>query len=96
MRIRVKDVLDMLAEGATPAEILADFPDLEEADLRACIAYATRYVDHPVVNPSILRSPISSDTGKATCTPSSRKRIASGTVPDEQATRSGASNWSWS
>ena len=40
MRIRVKDVLDMLADGATPEEILADFPDLETADIRACLAYA--------------------------------------------------------
>ncbi len=48
MRIRVKDVLDMLAEGATQGEILADFPDLEAADIQACIAYAARYVDHPV------------------------------------------------
>jgi uncharacterized protein (DUF433 family) len=38
MRIRVKDVLDMLADGATSEEILADFPDLEAADIHACIA----------------------------------------------------------
>ena len=38
MRIRVTDVLDMLAEGAKPDEILADFPDLEPEDLQACIA----------------------------------------------------------
>jgi uncharacterized protein (DUF433 family) len=49
MRIRVKDVLDMLADGATSAEILADFPDLEPADIQASIAYAARYVDHPVL-----------------------------------------------
>jgi uncharacterized protein (DUF433 family) len=49
MRIRVKDVLDMLADGATPAEILADFPDLEAEDIRACIAYASRYLDHSVL-----------------------------------------------
>lgn len=49
MRIRVKDVLDMLADGATPEEILADFPDLEADDIRACIAYAAQYVDHPVL-----------------------------------------------
>lgn len=52
MRIRVKDVLDMLAEGATRDEILADFPDLEAADIQACIAYAARYVDHPVLAPA--------------------------------------------
>ena len=49
MRIRVKDVLDMLADGATPTEILADFPDLEPEDIQAAIAYAARYVDHPVL-----------------------------------------------
>ena len=49
MRIRVKDVLDMLAEGAKPDEILADFPDLEPEDLQACIGYAARYLDHSVL-----------------------------------------------
>ncbi|OGV62775.1 MAG: hypothetical protein A3K19_07565 [Lentisphaerae bacterium RIFOXYB12_FULL_65_16] len=49
MRIRVKDVLDMLAEGATEQEILQDYPDLEAEDLRACIAYAAAYLDHPVL-----------------------------------------------
>jgi len=48
-RIRVKDVLDMLAGGATEAEILADYPFLETGDLRACYAYAAQQVDHPVV-----------------------------------------------
>lgn len=49
MRIRVKDVLDMLAEGATPQEILADYPDLEAADIQACIAFAARYTGHSVL-----------------------------------------------
>lgn len=40
MRIRVKDVLDMLAGGATAEEILADYPDLEAEDIRACLAYS--------------------------------------------------------
>ena len=40
MRIRVKDVLDMLAGGTTSDEILADYPDLEAEDIRACLAYA--------------------------------------------------------
>lgn len=40
MRIRVKDVLDMLAEGATEDEILADYPDLEREDIRACLQHA--------------------------------------------------------
>ena len=49
MRIRVRDVLDMLAEGATEQEILQDSPDLEVEDIRACIAYAATYFDHPVL-----------------------------------------------
>ena len=49
MRIRVKDVLDMLAEGATEQEILQDYPDLEAEVVRACIAYAAAYLDHPVL-----------------------------------------------
>jgi uncharacterized protein (DUF433 family) len=49
MRIRVKDVLDLLASGATAEVILADFPDLELEDIRACIAYAARYLDHTVL-----------------------------------------------
>ena len=48
MRIRVKGVLDMLTGGATQEEILADFPDLEAADIRASIAYAASYLDHTV------------------------------------------------
>ena len=49
MRIRVKDVLDMLSGGATQEEILSDFPDLEAENIRACIAYAARYLDHTVL-----------------------------------------------
>jgi len=49
MRIRVKDVLDLLAEGATQEEILHDYPDLEPEDVRASLAYAARYFDHPVL-----------------------------------------------
>ena len=49
MRIRVKDVLDMLAGGASEAEILEDYPDLEIEDIRACLAYAASYFDHPIL-----------------------------------------------
>jgi uncharacterized protein (DUF433 family) len=40
MRIRVKDVLDLLAAGVSEADILADYPYLEADDIRACLAYA--------------------------------------------------------
>ena len=49
MRIRVKDVLDMLAAGAEPATILQDFPYLEREDIQACLEYASREIDHPVL-----------------------------------------------
>jgi uncharacterized protein (DUF433 family) len=39
-RVRVTDVLEMLAGGASEAEIVADFPYLTVADIRACLAYA--------------------------------------------------------
>lgn len=40
MRITVYDVLEYLASGMTPDEILNDFPYLTEEDLRACLQYA--------------------------------------------------------
>ena len=40
MRIRVKDVLDLLAAGVGEAEILRDYPYLESEDIRACLRYA--------------------------------------------------------
>lgn len=45
MRIRVADVLDMLAEGVNVDEILADFPDLEREDIQACLKFAARRSD---------------------------------------------------
>jgi uncharacterized protein (DUF433 family) len=49
MRIRVVDVLEMLASGASEAEILTDIPDLEPDDIRACLAYAVSQLGHPVI-----------------------------------------------
>ncbi len=49
LRIRVKDVLDMLAGGASEQEILQDFPYLEPQDIRACLEYAAAQIDHAVV-----------------------------------------------
>ncbi len=49
MRIRVKDVLEMLAGGASETQILEDFPDLEAADIRACLQYASAQVNHTVL-----------------------------------------------
>lgn len=45
MRIRVKDVLDLLAAGVPEAEILADYPYLEAEDIRAALEYAAQEVE---------------------------------------------------
>ena len=42
LRITVYDVLGYMAAGMTQAEILADFPDLTETDIRACLAFAVK------------------------------------------------------
>jgi uncharacterized protein (DUF433 family) len=49
MRIRVKDVLDLLAAKVPQSEILEDYPDLEPEDIQACIEYAAAQLDHPVL-----------------------------------------------
>ncbi|WP_295889057.1 DUF433 domain-containing protein [uncultured Thiohalocapsa sp.] len=45
MRLRVSDVLDMLAAGAGTDEILDDYPYLEAEDVRAALSYAARLVE---------------------------------------------------
>lgn len=50
-RVRVSDVLEMLAGGATEAEIVADFPYLSSEDVRACLVYAAAGAGHPIVLP---------------------------------------------
>ena len=40
MRITVSDVLGWLATGMSPEQIVADYPELTDADIRACLAYA--------------------------------------------------------
>ena len=49
MRIRVKDVLDLLAAGVSEQEVLTDFPYLEPADIRAALEFAALQADHPVL-----------------------------------------------
>jgi uncharacterized protein (DUF433 family) len=49
MRIRVTDVLDLLASGLTPEQVLEELPDLEPEDVEACLRFASRRLDHPVV-----------------------------------------------
>ena len=40
LRISVELVLSLLCQGVTQEELLADYPQLEAEDIRACIAYA--------------------------------------------------------
>jgi uncharacterized protein (DUF433 family) len=49
MRIRVIDLLQLLAAGETREEILAEYPYLEPDDITAGLLYAARQLDHPVV-----------------------------------------------
>ncbi len=49
MRIRVVDVLDLLANGLTAEQVLAELPDLEPEDIQACLQYASRKLNHPVL-----------------------------------------------
>jgi uncharacterized protein (DUF433 family) len=57
LRVRVKDVLDMLAGGSTRVEILEDFAYLEDEDfaylededITAALEFASRAADHPVL-----------------------------------------------
>ncbi|MEM6428366.1 MAG: DUF433 domain-containing protein [Deinococcota bacterium] len=49
LRIRVKDILDLLAAGASHAEILEDYPYLEAEDIVAVLEFAAKQNDHPVL-----------------------------------------------
>jgi uncharacterized protein (DUF433 family) len=49
LRIRVKDVLEMLASGATREEILVDFPYLEAEDIVAALEFAAAQADHAIL-----------------------------------------------
>jgi uncharacterized protein (DUF433 family) len=49
MRIRVKDILDLLAAGVKEPEILQDFPYLEPEDIQAALEFAAAQSDHPIL-----------------------------------------------
>ena len=50
MRVRVSDVLDLLANGLSTEQITDELPYLEVEDVEACLRYASRRIAHPVVN----------------------------------------------
>lgn len=52
MRIRVTDVLDLLSNGLTPEQVREELPDLEMADINACLQYASRKLNHPILVPA--------------------------------------------
>lgn len=52
LRVRVKDILELLASGASRKEILSDYPYLEDDDIAAALEYAAQHVDHPVIRPA--------------------------------------------
>jgi uncharacterized protein (DUF433 family) len=47
--MRVADILDMLAGGATRDDILRDYPYLEDPDITAALEYAAQQSNHPVI-----------------------------------------------
>ena len=49
MRIRVIDILDLLAAGLSREQVLEELPDLEPEDVTAALQYASRRLDHPVL-----------------------------------------------
>ena len=49
MRIRVADVLALLAAGLSRKQVLEELPDLEAEDIAACLRFASRRLDHPTL-----------------------------------------------
>ena len=49
MRIRVVDVLDLLAAGLNRKQVMQELPDLEDEDIEAALQYARARLDHPVI-----------------------------------------------
>jgi uncharacterized protein (DUF433 family) len=49
LRIRVQDIIGLLAAGATREEIIKDYPYLEDDDISAALEYAARALDHSII-----------------------------------------------
>ena len=58
LRIRVKDVLDLLAAGASHEEVLEDYPYLEAEDIDAALEFATEQSKYPVLSAIFGRCPV--------------------------------------
>ena len=48
-RIRVVDLLELLAAGLSPTQVWKELPDLEPEDIKACLRYASQRLRHPVL-----------------------------------------------
>jgi uncharacterized protein (DUF433 family) len=51
MRIRVTDVLDLLANGLTAEQVIEELPDLQLEDIQASLRFASTRLNHPVLVP---------------------------------------------
>ena len=49
MRIRVTDILDLLASGLSRESVLKELPDLEKEDIDAALRFASQRLDHPIL-----------------------------------------------
>lgn len=49
LRIRVVDILELLAAGLSHQQVIEELPDLEPADVIAALRYASRRLDHPIL-----------------------------------------------
>jgi len=49
MRIRVVDIIDLLAAGLTQVQVLQELPDLEPEDIEAALKYVGSRLDHPII-----------------------------------------------
>lgn len=58
LRITVGDILGWLAAGMSTQEILADYPDLTEEDIRACLAYAADREHHQFLSVTPHEAPV--------------------------------------
>ena len=50
MRIRVVDVLELLATGMSQEQVLEEHPDLEADDIKACLLFAAKRANYPFLN----------------------------------------------
>ena len=50
MRVRVSDIMELMANRLSHNQILEDIPDLEMEDIQACLWFAISRIDHPVIH----------------------------------------------